>query len=535
MTDIQETDVLIIGGGINGCGTFRDLSAQGIDCLLLERADFCSGASSGSSRLIHGGLKYLETGEFRLVRESAEERNRLLHNAPHYVSALPSIIPLRSRFGGIIPSAARFLRLNAKLTDRGTLITRLGLALYDLYGRNFRAMPAHRMLKRTALDFLITGMDKGIIGAGLYYEGQMTHSERLGLELVLDGEALNPNSRALNHAVLEGMADGTVTYSTSKGRSQIRPRVIINAAGAWIDQANAQIGVNSHLMGGSKGAHLVVDNPALLSALNGHMVYFGSGDGRVNLLYPFEGRVLIGSTDIPVSDPDDAICDENETAYLCAVVSEVFPDIPVTQNQIRFRFSGVRPLPRSDAAIGAVTRDHSIATFTASGGLPVFCLIGGKWTTFRKFSEEATDKALAHLARPRQISTEDMAIGGGKDFPRNIAERTKWITECGATNGLSEPRVEMLLTRYGTRASEIANNLRNETPLISLPDYSCEELEWITRNERVQSLGDLVRNRTLIALSGNLTRTVAAEIAALLAAWLDWSSERTTAEISKVI
>lgn len=535
MTKRCEIDVLIIGGGINGCGTFRDLSAQGIDCLLLERNDFCSGASASSSRLIHGGLKYLETGEFRLVRESAEERNRLLHNAPHYVSALPAIIPLRSRMGGIIPSVARFLGFNSKLTDRGTLITHIGLTLYDLYGRNFRAMPAHKMLSRSALDSLISNMDNSIIGAGLYYEGKMSHSERLGLELVLDGENLNPNSRALNHVTIEGIKDGLISYHTSEGRFEVRPRVIINATGAWIDQANAQIGINSSLMGGSKGAHIVIDNSALLSALCGHMIYFGSSDGRVNLLYPFEGHVLIGSTDIPISNPDDAICDEHETAYLCAVVREVFPDIPVTPDQIRYRFSGVRPLPRSDAAIGAVTRDHSIATFTACGGAPVFCLIGGKWTTFRKFSEEAADLALNQIGRSRRTTTENMTIGGGRDFPRNSQERTQWISNCAAATGLNIPRITSLLARYGTRASQIAPALLDETPLASLHDYSREEIEWITRNERVQSLGDIVRNRTLIALSGRLTRPVAEEIAELLANLLGWSSDRTEAEINQLL
>ncbi|MCB1410053.1 MAG: FAD-dependent oxidoreductase, partial [Rhodobacteraceae bacterium] len=136
-------------------------------------------------------------------------------------------------------------------------------------------------------------------------------------------------------------------------------------------------------MGGSKGAHLVVENAALLKALNGHMVYFGTADGRVNLVYPFMGRVLIGSTDIKIEDPDAAVCDEGEADYLRAVVAEIFPAIPVTEDQIRFRFSGVRPLPRADGDIGLVTRDHSVAEKSLPSGVPVLCLIGGKWTTFR--------------------------------------------------------------------------------------------------------------------------------------------------------
>ena len=126
---VEDFDVAIIGGGINGCGTFRDLCAQGVRCLLIERDDFCAGASSASSRLMHGGLKYLETGEFRLVRESATERNMLLSTAPHVVSALPCIVPVRSWSGGILGSIARFFRMDAKLKDRGFLITALGLGV----------------------------------------------------------------------------------------------------------------------------------------------------------------------------------------------------------------------------------------------------------------------------------------------------------------------------------------------------------------------------------------------------------------------
>ena len=166
MPEVEDFDVAIIGGGINGCGTFRDLCAQGVRCLLIEREDFCAGASAASSRLMHGGLKYFETGEFRLVRESATERNMLLATAPHVVTALPSIVPVRSWTGGILGSIARFLRIDARLNDRGFLITALGLGLYDAYGRRFRALPRHRMLTRAALRREMPDLDPGIVGAG---------------------------------------------------------------------------------------------------------------------------------------------------------------------------------------------------------------------------------------------------------------------------------------------------------------------------------------------------------------------------------
>lgn len=518
MAEPETFDVVVIGGGINGCGVFRDLCAQGIRCLLLERDDFCAGASAASSRLMHGGLKYLETGEFRLVRQSAEERNLLLRLAPHYVSPLPCVVPVRSVSGGLWTSTRRFLGLPGKLADRGLLITALGLRLYDLYGRRFRAMPWHRMLTRRRLRREMPDLAPDIVGAGLYYEGRISHAERLGLELVLDGEALEPASRALNHARILGAEGDVIRYEHEGREGAARARVVINAAGAWIDKANAQLGIESRHIGGSKGSHLVVDNPRLHAALRGRMVYFGSADGRVNLLYPMGDRVLVGSTDIRVDDPDAAACDTEERAYLRAVVSEVFPDIPVTDEQVVYSFCGVRPLPSSDGAdVGGVTRDHSIKEDALPGGAPVLCLIGGKWTTFRGFAEEAADLALSRLGRERRRRTVDMPIGGGRDFPTDPATRDRFLDDLAAETGLARSRLGALLERYGTRCREVAAALAaGETMLRSAPGWSREELAHLARTEKVGTLDDLLRRRTSIALSGRAEPETRREVRELL-------------------
>lgn len=522
MTEIEDYDAIILGGGINGCGTFRDLALQGLRVLLLERGDFCQGASAASSRLMHGGLKYLETGEFRLVRESLTERNMLLTTAPHYVQPLECVVPVKSTWGGILGSAARFFGIKARLRDRGFLITALGLTLYDIYGRALRSMPGHRMLRRNALRRALPDIAADISGAGLYFEGQITHAERLGLELVLDAQAANPKARARSHAELCGVAGDVLTWRDAQGcTSHARGRVIINAGGAWIDRINACLGIESHLMGGSRGSHLVVDNPALLAALDGRMIYFGTPDGRVNLLYPFAGKVLVGATDIAQTDPDTARCTAEEEAYLRAAVAEVFPDIPIRPEQVVHRFCGVRPLPRATGDVGSVTRDHSIATLSLPGTtVPVHCLIGGKWTTFRAFAELATDRVLADLGLARRTGTAGLAIGGGKEFPRTPADRHALCARLARIGGISEPRADVLLSRYGTRAEGYVQHLhgRGETMLASRPDHAREEIRHIAATELVGSLEDILHRRTLIGMTGGDTPALRAELSALLEA-----------------
>lgn len=518
----EDFDVIILGAGINGCGTFRDLALQGMRVLLLERGDICQGASAASSRLMHGGLKYLETGEFRLVRESLTERNMLLATAPHYVQPLECVVPVASTWGGVLGSALRFLGVKAALKDRGFLITALGLRLYDLYGRALQSMPGSRMLRRDGLRRMMPDIAAGISGAGVYHEGHITHAERLGLELVLDAEAANARARAETHVTLLGCEAGVLRWRRATGEvASARAKVIVNAGGAWIDAVNATLGVESRLMGGSRGSHLIVDNPTLLRALGGRMVYFGTPDGRVNLLYPFQGKVLVGATDLAQDNPDTARCTAEEEAYLCAAVAEVFPDIPILPGQVVHRFCGVRPLPRAGGDVGAVTRDHSLVTLALPGsGAPVHCLIGGKWTTFRAFAELATDRVLADLGLSRRVSTKGLPIGGGRDFPQDAGARQAFVESLARRGGIGAERAEILLQRYGTRAGGYVDALRGrgETMLASAPDYAREEIQHIAATERVGDLDDILSRRTLLALTGRDRRAVRAEIAGLLEA-----------------
>ncbi|WP_237477388.1 glycerol-3-phosphate dehydrogenase/oxidase [Lichenibacterium dinghuense] len=531
--------VVIVGAGINGAGLFRDLSLQGVDCLIADANDVCAGASAGPSRLIHGGIKYLETGEFRLVAQSTLERNLLLKNAPHYVKPIETVLPIPSWFGGIVPSILRFLGRPAKLKDRGVLITKAGLAMFDWFGRRHRVMPRHGVAlhARTRADF--PDMADNIVATATYYDARITHAERLGLELLLDGMEANPGSLAVNHLALEGAEGGALLLRDTVGGAlhRVEAGIVVNAAGAWIDGANEALGLPTRYIGGNKGSHLLVDNPRLLHALGGRMVYFGAADGRVALLYPFMGLVLVGSTDIPVTDPDEVRCTPEERDYMIGTVREIFPHIPIKPDEVVYTYCGVRPLPRSDASDpGSVSRDHSIRTDRLPGsGAPVHSLIGGKWTTFRGFAAEAADLVLKDLGRPRRLSTELMPIGGGRDYPATADERRALLAAI-ARAGASPARAETLLERYGTRAGAVARWCadRQDAPLPALPAYTRAELGYMMENEMVGRLTDLLFRRTDIALSGRLTPEVARAAAAVGGDVLGWDAARQADELRRV-
>lgn len=539
-----RVSVLIVGGGINGAGLFRDLSMQHVDCLLIDKADFASGASSASSRLIHGGLKYLETGEFRLVAESTLERNLLLKNAPHCVQPLETVLPIHSYFGGIVASALRFFGVKSKLADRGVVISELGLSIYDFLGRHHRTMPRHRLALRARSLRGLPLLDPAIKATATYFDAQVTHAERLNYELVADGLATFDEAGAANYVTVDHVEGGTVWLRdlVSSRLYPVAPTLVVNAGGAWIDSVNRSLGIDRKYIGGAKGSHLIVNHPELYAQLRGRMVYFGSKDGRICLVYPFMSQLLVGSTDIRVGDPDLVRCEDSEVDYMLGALQEIFPHVKLDTSNITFRYSGVRPLPYSDAANpGDVSRDHVVHVDHLPGDqIPVLSLVGGKWTTFRGFAESVTDDVLKRLDRSRKLSTRDEAIGGGRGFPRTAGERDAWISELALRCSVTTERADTLLIRYGTSASIVAtfcsstHDGSHDDPLASEPSYTIREIEYLCECEAVTHLVDLIFRRTTIALAGKLTTPLVTEIAAIAARVLAWDATRMRSEIEAV-
>ena len=533
-----EVSVLIIGAGVNGIGTFRDLALQGVDVLLVDRGDFCSGASAASSHMIHGGIRYLENGEFRLVKEAVRERNLLLQNAPHYVKPLPTVIPIFNWFSGLLNAPLKFLGLLEKPSERGAIVIKIGLMLYDAYSGGASIVPHHEFYSKTTTHQKFPDIHPGVIFTALYYDGLLLAPERLCIDMILDAEAENSNVHALNYLPAISSEAGSVKVQDQlTGESlDIYPRLVINASGPWIDHTNTRLGVDSSYIGGTKGSHLIVNNPDLRGAIGNNEIFFENADGRIVLLSPFEDKVLLGTSDLPISDPDSARCTAEEIEYFFNMVHVVFPGIQLTSDQVEYQFSGVRPLPAVDATTpGQISRDHHIQVIPRSekNSYPIFNLIGGKWTSFRAFSEEAADRALKVLGISRKFSTDQIRIGGGKEYPEDGIKSEQYINSLVAENEISRERAAALFNRYGTRAVEFTNSIQpaGETPVTGASDYTKEEIIHIIDNEKVVHLDDLILRRMNITKSGNLNISALLEMSQILGTHLHMSSDEIVAEI----
>lgn len=528
-----STRVLVIGGGINGIATFRDLALQGIDVTLVERSDFCSGASAASSHMIHGGVRYLENGELRLVKESLMERNRLLASAPHYVRPLKTTIPIFTLVSGLLAAPIRlFTHAQGKPKERGALLIKVGLMMYDLFGRNQGKMPRHSFLGRQKSLQQMPHMNPDIKFTATYYDAAMDNPERLALDVLRDGVEAGDHARAFNYVSAVGSDSGAVVLrdELTGDTLTVSADVVVNTSGPWTDLTNEALGQKTSYMGGTKGSHIVLDNPTLFEACDGREIFFENSDGRIVLMYPIMNRVLVGTTDIPVDMRDEIVCTDEEVDYFFDLVSRVFPHITTEHSQIVYRYSGVRPLPATgDVNPGVVSRDYRIVE-GALGETPLLSLVGGKWTTFRALGEHLADEVLKLLGRSRSVSTVDLAIGGGKDFPTNPSERARWVDDHSSV--LPRERVEQLLARYGTYAATVISYLEShgDEVLAHHPDYSKSEIQYLVSNEWVHTLEDLTKRRTTLEFRGEASAELREEIARIRLDVLGWGVDLTLSE-----
>lgn len=556
--------VVILGAGINGCAVARELALAGLPVLIVERNDIAFGATARSSRLIHGGLRYLEYRDFALVSESLRERERLLRLAPQFVKPLRLSIPLSGLLGGLIAGALRFSGL-ARLPGAGALISGtagrrglmsvgFGLSLYDwLAGAS--SLPEHTV--RRVLPNEEPKFDaRQFPWRAEYSDAMITWPERFTLAMLHDARAVaslhgqmfeiltrhfaepTDDGRLRIISVRQSSAtDGAETHQTTE--RIIEPSLVINATGAWGDRTLHELNVERPaLFAGTRGSHLFTHSSALRVALGGQGVYAEASDGRMVFILPCADGVLIGTTDDPFSgDPGSAVASSSDIDYLLRMVRDVFPEVELTREEITLHEAGVRPLPSvKSASTAAVPRGHAIEETLLPGTaqrVTVLTLIGGKLTTCRALAEDVWQRVAAILNRPCSIGlSRERPFPGAQDWP--LTEEARQAI--AVRSGLSRDQIDAVARLCGNRFEDL---------LADLKDDGCRSLtgtsipigfvRWSIREEWVAQLDDLIERRLMLIFDPTLRRTTLVALAEELVRAGRLSEEGKVAAIETVI
>jgi glycerol-3-phosphate dehydrogenase len=437
-------DLLILGGGITGAGVALDAVLRGLKVGLIDKGDFASGTSSVSSKLIHGGLRYLEHGDFRLVYEALHERRLLLENAPHLVQPLRFVIPFY-KDARVLPWKYR-----------------LGLTLYDLLAGKSNLQRSRRLDLRSLRRQFPGLRSVGLSGGACYFDGQMDDA-RLCLEVVrtaaLRGACVANYVEAVGFERCAGEITGVRALDRVGGAEfSIRARQVVNATGPWVDAVCRLAGDHTepHLQP-TKGVHLVAPDRGLTSAF----LLLQPVDGRVFFVIPWLGKTLIGTTDtLWEQSPDGVMVTDADVDYLLAGYNHYFAP-PLGRRDILNSFAGLRPLIRARAAEpSALSREFQL--FWSPSGL--LSAAGGKYTTYRRMAEIITDAATARLGRRQRSRTRHFPLDGA---PRQSWERFEpaAVGMLGLHHGLDENSARHLVRRYGRRATDVAAYLVRDPAL----------------------------------------------------------------------
>jgi len=536
-TPESQFDVIVIGAGINGAGIARDAAMRGLVVLLLDKGDIGGGTSSWSTRLIHGGLRYLEHGEFGLVRESLGERESLLKISPHLVRPLEILVPIY------------------KQARRGLWTIRAGMIAYDLLSFG-KALPRHRMLSRAETLRQVPELNReGLRGAAVYFDAQVKFAERLVVENVLS--ALERNATVITYArvnkllVEDGKVCGVEFSRVQSPKPKVQDevsrseegglapalttvataRIIINAAGPWVDQVISESVADSpRLIGGTKGSHIVVrpfpgapDTAIYVEAESDHRPFF---------IIPWNRNYLIGTTDIRYDgDLDNVAIQSEEIDYLLRETNRVIPKARLTREQILYAYSGVRPLPfMSDKDVPDITRQHFIRAHPRLENL--FSIVGGKLTTYRSLAEQTVDLVFKQLGRTSCECTTDRERLPGAATP-DFEAFSKDFKQCLE---FSEATSDRLLRIYGTRSSLIVALIANDPSLAEVVDPEtgtiAAEVVFAFKYELARTLSDCLLRRTMVGLNSNCGLDAVEAMAKIAQKHLGWSDTRVDQEIN---
>ena len=499
--------VLILGGGIHGAAVARELVLNGVSVVLADTGDLAAGATSKSSRLIHGGLRYLEYGDVGLVRESLIERGLLLKLAPQFVRPLRLFVPTRHRWSGLLRSVLGFFKLartrfgrrlmgrTERRAPRGFWPIRFGLWMYDLFSW-VDGLPRSRGGKITGraanTPANYPDISRSYRWMCAYSDAQMLYPERCVIALLRDAEQTAREQgisfQVLTHAKIRWQADAfEISQHEASPLPPWQPTLVVNCSGAWGDLTLKEIDAATiPLFAGTKGSHLVTRHPGLKNALGTHGVYAETGDRRLAFVLPFGDAVLVGTTDERWSgDPAQAVATDDELQYLINVVDVVF-GLKLTMADVESHYSGVRPLPRTnDTSNAAISRDHSLSQHRLHG-VPLMTLVGGKLTTFRSVAQQIADRVLQTLQRPRTASTNERVLIGGENFPHDPATWPGLWQQWAGAYGTTIDEIATLWPLYGMQTKTILEQVAT-TPRhpIAGTSFSRRTVCWVIEHEWV--------------------------------------------------
>lgn len=494
-------DLIVIGGGIIGTGIVRDASLRGIKTLLIEKEDFGYGTTSRSSRLIHGGLRYLRLLEFHLVQQDLHEREVLLKIAPHLVHPFPFIIPITSLYYQIALS--------------------IGVRIYDVMASG-KSMPAHQHLSRR--EALETEPElenlKGLRGAILYYDCQAPFTERLGIENVLC--AAEHGATIINHARLTGfLRDGNdvcgieVLDCLSGEAYKLKARLVVNAAGHWVDCVRDLLhGGPVSIVRRTKGVHLLT--PKLSQKA---LVLFSPVDGRLFFVMPWLDYTLIGTTDTDYSGDLDAVCaEEKDVAYLLQGTRQVFPKL--RSEDILYTTAGLRSLAYSGGEKPSdITREHKVLDHKQRDGIEgLVSVLGGKITAYRAVAKDVVDLVCRRLGVQAKCTTAEVPLPGAPAVPQEKVARM------AKERGLPVETVKHLTDLYGSRFSQVLKlvqgDKRGGQPICCHCPDILAQVEHSVKEEGALTVSDFLLRRSAIGLGScqglDAVETVAQEMGRLL-------------------
>jgi len=512
--DGQHFDVLVIGGGINGVAIARECARAGRRTLLVEQRDFASGTTSRSTRIIHGGLRYLEHGDFAQVRESLRERQKLLRQYPHLVQPLEFLLALDDS------------------SRRSALAIRAGLWLYRRMGGARLAPNGYE--ERNRLERLLDAGRRFSVFS--FEDAQCEFPERLVAEWLVETmragcEARN-YTRVLSVKTSNGRATGAALRDELRGReSTVDATWIINATGPWADQVcqNSAVHTDKPMVGGVRGSHIVLQK---FVAAPEAAVYTEAVDGRPIFVIPWNDQILVGSTEVrDESDPGRVLPSDDEIEYLLRSLHRLFPQIRVSSGDVRYAFAGIRPLPYTpESSPLAITRRHFFHDHAADGASGMISLIGGKLTTATSVAWECGKKIGIATAESPSVG-----LAVESDFEK-AAERA--VAEIAEIAGIGRESARGIHEWYGPRSLEIAQKARSHSkfrePLCPHTEHIVAEAVDALENQCAISLGDVLLRRVPVALGPCWSTECSRVAASQIASAMGWNETRLGGELEQL-